>query len=173
MRRSGAILTLVAATLAPIACASSPGTTAPSVDDAVVESVTDGDTIVLADGRRIRLVQIDAPELDGHECYAEEAAAELERLVPVGSRIRLEADPALDDHDRYGRELRYVFIAGANVNLLLARNGAVGVWFFDGDMGRYASDLLAEASRAKTDGRGLWSACPGTRFDPYHGIDTG
>ncbi len=174
MPRLSATFALVAVATALAGCASSATTTGPSsVDDAIVESVTDGDTLRLADGRRVRLVQIDAPELDEDECYAQEAAEALERAVPVGSRIRLEADPALDDHDRFGRELRYVFVAGANVNQLLAREGAVGVYFYDGDMGRYASDLVNAALRAKTDLLGLWGACPGTVFNPYAQVDTG
>ncbi len=86
--------------------------------------------------------------------------------------MRLEADPALDDRDRFGRELRYVFVGDANLNQVLVRDGAAGVWFFDGDMGRYATELLAATLRARTERRGLWSACPGTAFNPYEGIDT-
>ncbi len=158
--------------LSAAACSTSRQDTQSTGDTATVESVTDGDTLRLKGGRRIRLVQIDAPELGEAECYAEEAAAALERLARPGSRIRLEADPALDDRDRFGRELRYVFVGDANLNLLLVRDGAAGVWFFDGDMGRYASDLLAATLRARTDGRGLWGACPGADFNPYEGIDT-
>ena len=38
--------------------------------------------------------------------------------------VTLEADPALDRVDRYGRLLRYVLRAGRNVNLELVRLGA-------------------------------------------------
>ncbi len=159
-------------TLASVACDTGASDTQQASDTATVESVTDGDTLRLTDGRRVRLVQIDAPEVDENECYAEEAAAALERLVRPGSRVRLEADPALDDRDRFGRELRYVFVGDANLNEVLVRDGAAGVWFFDGEMGRYASELLVATLRARTDRRGLWGACPGTAFNPYEGIDT-
>src|SRR5215210_9222568 len=66
---------------------------------ATVERIVDGDTLVLADGRRVRLVQIDAPEEGEGECYAREATATLEKLVPAGSRVTLETDPELDDVD--------------------------------------------------------------------------
>lgn len=138
---------------------------------ATVERVTDGDTLVLTDGARVRLVQIDAPE-SGEECYAAEATAALERLVPPGSEVTLESDPALDDVDRFGRLLRYVLRDGRNVNLELVRVGAAAPWFFDGDRGRYADDLLDAAESARADRRGLWRACPGARLDPSRGIET-
>jgi hypothetical protein len=37
---------------------------------AVVASVYDGDTLSVRDGRRVRLLQIDTPELDSGECYS-------------------------------------------------------------------------------------------------------
>jgi endonuclease YncB( thermonuclease family) len=40
-------------------------------------------------------------------------------LLPAGGKVRVARDPGLDDVDRYGRLLRYVFRRGRNVNLLL------------------------------------------------------
>jgi micrococcal nuclease len=137
-----------------------------------VAEVIDGDTIALADGRRVRLVQIDAPEVRGGECFSVEATRALERLVPRGSRVRLEADPRLDREDRYGRLLRYVFEQRTNVNVALVRRGAASVWLYEGDRGRYASTLLAAARQARSDRRGLWGSCPGTRLDPYAAVET-
>ena len=137
-----------------------------------VARVIDGDTIALADGRRVRLVQIDAPEVSGSECYAGEATNALADLLPRGSRVRLEVDPRLDREDRYGRLLRYVFSERTNVNVALVRRGAASVWFYGGDRGRYASTLLAAARSARSDRRGLWRACSGTLLDPYAAIET-
>lgn len=139
----------------------------------LVASVTDGDTIRLADNRRIRLVQIDTPELRGSECYAEQATKALERLTPVGSEVGLRLDRALDAKDRYGRVLAYVLKGKVNVNLRLVELGAAAPYFYDGDRGRYADALLAAARKAKAAGRGLWGACPGTRLDPDRAVDTG
>jgi endonuclease YncB( thermonuclease family) len=124
-----------------------------------VARVIDGDTLALADGRRVRLVQIDTPELGTGECYSRAAASALRELVPEGSSVRLEADPALDRVDRYGRILRYVFRGPLNVNLELVRRGDASVWFYDGDRGRYADKLLAAAERASKARRGAWGAC--------------
>lgn len=125
----------------------------------VVASVRDGDTVLLEDGRRVRLVQVDAPELGTGECYGRDAFAELERLLPRGARVVLEADPALDDVDRFGRLLRYVVHGGTNVNLELVRRGAAEPFFFRGDRGRHARALLEAAAEARAAGRGLWGAC--------------
>ena len=139
---------------------------------ATVAAVIDGDTLALRNGRRVRLVQIDTPELAEGECYARASARMLAGMLPPGARISLEADPALDRVDRYGRLLRYVHRSGTNVNLELVRRGAASVWFFEGDRGRYADRLLAAARRAKAARRGLWGACPGTRLDPEAGVET-
>jgi len=139
---------------------------------AEVEAVIDGDTVRLRDGSRVRLVQIDAPERGGSECYARAATAELRRLVPAGSSVELELDPELDAEDRYGRRLAYVLRDGENVNIALVRRGAAGVWFFRGERGRYAEALLDAAREARRARRGLWGACPGTALDPLRAIET-
>jgi micrococcal nuclease len=87
--------------------------------------------------------------------------------------VTLEADPRLDQVDRYGRLLRYVHRRGRNLNLALVRSGAATVWFFDGDRGRYASKLLAAARAARKAHRGLWSACPHAVWNPFGPATTG
>jgi len=97
----------------------------------------------------------------------------LRRLIPPGTTVRVEADPRLDQVDRYGRLLRYLFRGPTNLNLELVRQGAATVWFYDHDRGRYAAELMTAARAARAAHRGLWGACPRTPFDPYHAADTG
>jgi len=127
--------------------------------EAVVDHVADGDTLELENGDRVRLLQIDATELGEGECYAEEAKAELEELAPAGTRIRLEADPDLDQVDDFGRLLRYVHSGERNVNLDLVRRGAAVAYFFHGDRGRYADELEAATEAARDAARGMWGEC--------------
>jgi micrococcal nuclease len=157
------ILLLAAATAAAGPAAVSP---------AVVASVTDGDTVRLANGIRVRLVQIDTPELGTGECYSRASRKALLRLAPEGSSVGLEADLRLDQIDRYGRLLRYLWRGGANVNLELVRQGAAAPYFYGGDRGRYADRLLTAAKAAKATRRGLWGACPGTVLDPFRQVET-
>ena len=63
-------------------------------------------------------------------------------------------DPALDGTDRYGRQLRYVFVYGTNVNVALVREGAASPYFFHDERGRYAPLLLAAVEKARAARRG-------------------
>jgi micrococcal nuclease len=138
----------------------------------VVGHVRDGDTIELEGGDVVRLVQIDTPELREQECYAVRARALLRSLLPVGTDVRVAEDPGLDHFDRYGRRLAYVFKGRENVNRTLVAEGAGSVWFYDGRRGRYASQLLGAARRARATRRGLWGRCPHTRLDPSAPVDS-
>ena len=130
---------------------------------------------MLRNGQRVRLVQIDTPEVFfGAECYGPQASATAKRLLPPGTRVRLFPEPAADRVDDFGRLLRYVIRAdGLNVNLRLVAVGAAAPYFYEGQRGRYAARLeaLAQAS-AQRQKRGLWKACPRTGYDPYRGIET-
>ncbi len=146
--------------------------TSVDADTGVVAYVGDGDTLGLEDGRTIRLVQIDAPEASD-ECYGREATTALEQITPRGTPVELERDPALDDVDVYDRLLRYVLADEENVNLALVREGAAAPYFFRGDRGRHADELLEAADEARAARRGFWAACPAARLDPDRGAFTG
>ena len=139
---------------------------------AVVEWVNDGDTLTLTNGAKVRLVQIDAPELET-DCYGRAALEALIALAPKGTRVTLSADPRLDDRDRYGRLLRYVLVRGENVNVELVREGAASPYFFRGDRGRYAAELLDAVDEARSARRGFWGACPGAELNTGLGSITG
>jgi hypothetical protein len=67
----------------------------------------------------------------------------------------------------------YVFKGRKNVNVLLVQRGAASFWYYQGDRGRYADDLLRAAERAHANTRGAWGACdaeltPENPFDPRH-----
>ena len=143
-----------------------------SKENAVVAGVIDGDTIELVGGQRVRLVQIDTPEKHV-ECYGDQASALTRRLIPAGTHVRIEQDPKLDQVDQYRRKLAYVWKGDEDVNLTLVRDGAAGVWFFDGRRGRYAEELLRAGGQAKSAGKGLWGACPLAGFNPMRSMSSG
>lgn len=60
-----------------------------------------------------------------------------------------------------------------DVNVQLVRVGAVAPYFFDYRRGRYAPLLVRLARRAQARHLGLWGRCPGTPWDPNHGVSTG
>jgi micrococcal nuclease len=141
-----------------------------------IDHVADGDTVELANGVKIRLVQIDTPEVYfSPECYGKQASAVTKRLLPPGTLVRLTREPATDSIDRYGRLLRYVTRArdGLNVNIRLVAVGAAAPYFYRGRMGRYAPRLTRLALRDRQRHLGLWGRCPGTPYDPGRGVATG
>jgi micrococcal nuclease len=143
-----------------------------SSSGAVVARVIDGDTIELLGGQRVRLVQIDTPEKH-EECYGDAASAVTGRLIPPGTRVRIEQDPSLDQVDRYQRKLAYVWKGDEDVNVTLVREGAAGVWFYGGIRGRHASELIQATEQARAEHKGLWAACPLARFDPLDSMSSG
>lgn len=148
----GGVVALVA-----LGAGAAPLVASPKDSSAVVASITDGDTLRLTNGQRVRLLQIDAEERGG--CSSLEAARTLGTLAPVGSVVTLATDPALDTIDQYGRLLRYVKHAGVNVNIRLVVVGAARPYFYRGERGRYAARLVAAANQARAAKRGLWGAC--------------
>jgi micrococcal nuclease len=145
---------------------------APSDEQAVVDWVVDGDTLNLRNGAKVRLVQIDAPELHT-DCYGRAALEALIDLARKGTRVTLAPDPALDAVDEHGRLLRYVFVRDTNVNVELVRRGAASPYFFHNERGRYADDLIDAVEGARDARRGYWGACPDAELNTGLGSVTG
>jgi len=141
-----------------------------------IDRVVDGDTVALTDGRHVRLVQIDTPEVYfSAECYGKQASTITKHLLPPGTAVRLLRKPKTDAVDSYGRLLRYVVrVRGdVNINVQLVRVGAAAPYFYDYRRGRYAGLLVRLARHARSRHLGLWGRCPGTPWDPNHGVSTG
>jgi endonuclease YncB( thermonuclease family) len=113
--------------------------------------------------------------VDAGECYGKQASAITKRLLPPGTLVRLTREPKTDSVDSYGRLLRYVVrVRGhLNINVYFVRVGAAAPYFYDYRRGRYARLLLRLARHARAHRLGLWGHCPGTPWDPNHGVSTG
>jgi len=114
-----------------------------------VERVVDGDTIVIENDIRVRLLGIDAPE--SAECYGEEAKRELERLV-LGKEIFLEKDQT--GKDSFDRLLRYVVVRNENpedddelINITLVRGGFASSYYLQPNR-RYTARLQSDEREA-------------------------
>jgi len=141
-------------------------------EQATVAWVNDGDTLTLTGGAKVRLVQIDAPELQT-DCYGHAALRALMGLTPKGTRVTLVRDPALDERDRYGRLLRYVYRGERNVNVELVRRGAASPYFFRKERGEHAGQLDAAVEEAREKRAGYWSSCPAAELNTGIGSVTG
>jgi micrococcal nuclease len=168
-----ATLVVALAMLVVVAAASTGATARATVYR--IDHVADGDTVELRNGARVRLVQIDTPEVYfAKECYGPQASEITKQLLPPGTVVRLEAEPATDSFDEYGRLLRYVIRVrdGLNVNVDLVRVGAAAPYFYDHRRGRYATLLEQLALRARRLRLGLWGVCRHTPYSPNRGIAT-
>ena len=141
-------------------------------EHAIVDWVNDGDTLTLRGGRKVRLLQVDAPELQS-DCYGRPAVRELISLAPKGTRVKLVPDARLDAVDKHGRLLRYVFVGRRNVNVELVRRGAASPYFFRNVRGRYANALMDAVEAARDARRGYWGRCPAAVLNPGIGSVTG
>lgn len=113
--------------LAPLACWAGDCSAPFTAKRFAVAVVIDGDTLRLNDGRDVRLIGIDTPEL-GREGgadmpFAPEARSALAELVEAsGGRILLR--PGIDRSDRYHRTLGHVYsLDGVNLTAALLRQG--------------------------------------------------
>jgi len=172
-----AALTLVSVALATLACSgigtfltqvpptgtSQPDPT-PERTAARVVRVIDGDTIEVeidTQEYRLRYIGIDAPETVKEDAPVEwigpEASAANKALV-TGKVVYLEKD--ISETDRYGRLLRYVFLAdGTFVNGELVRQGYAQAITYAPDV-KYQELLRALEREARDEGRGLWQPTP-------------
>ncbi len=122
----------------------------------------DGDTIhvrIAGSREKVRYIGIDTPESvrpgTPVECFAKAAAAHNARLV-AGRRVRLVTD--VDERDRFGRLLAYVYVGDRMVNAELVRDGYATQLTVPPNV-RHAALFRRLARAAREAGRGLWAAC--------------
>jgi micrococcal nuclease len=122
-----------------------------------VKWVSDGDTIVLRDGRHVRYIGINAPEIahDDHKAEAFGYAAKKynQSLVRL-KKVRLEFDK--EKHDRYGRLLAYIFLLdGTLINKKMIEKGYAYVLHLRPNV-KYDSVLLKTQRDAMSAKQGMW-----------------
>ncbi|WP_455385778.1 thermonuclease family protein [Acidihalobacter prosperus] len=125
-----------------------------------VAHVIDGDTVILTDGRHVRLIGIDTPEL-GHDGkptqpFAQAARRALVRLLAdSGDRVALRYGRTR--HDHYGRTLAHLFLAdGASVSAALLRGGYATALVVPPNLWNVACYGQAE-SVARDGHQGIWA----------------
>ena len=122
-----------------------------------VAQVVDGDTVVLAGGLKVRVLGIDAPEMErdgqpadflAHKAKADLAELTLDRTVSLSyDRLR---------YDHYGRLLAYLWLPDQTlVNAELVRRGLARVYLIAPNL-LYQKDLLTAQQEAIEAQRGVW-----------------
>jgi len=132
-------------------------------ESAVIRRVIDGDTVELGDGRLVRYIGIDTPELrrkiagqwvEDPQPFSQAAKEANARLVE-GKTVRLEYD--VETHDRYGRLLAYVYVDGTMVNAALLAGGYAQPLAIPPNV-RHVEEFRRLVREARDATRGLWSA---------------
>lgn len=121
----------------------------------VVSEVIDGDTVRLETGELVRFIGIDAPEINGGECFAINARTKTSALL-LGNEVHLQGD--VSDKDKYGRWLRYVWLDDIMINEELVREGYAIAKSYPPDT-KYQFRLEQAQQEAEQKGAGLWAAC--------------
>jgi endonuclease YncB( thermonuclease family) len=127
----------------------------------IVSRVVDGDTIVLENGEKVRLIGVDTPETHDPRKpveYFGKEATDFTRSLVEGQRIFIETDPAnshLGHKDKYGRTLAYVWNQqGKFVNAEIVEQGyghAMTQYPF-----KYLNEFRGLEQHARQQGAGLW-----------------
>jgi micrococcal nuclease len=125
----------------------------------IVDTVIDGDTIILKDGRTIRYLGINTPETNhptkGLECFGAEATIKNNELVNE-KKITLECGN--EDIDEYGRYLRYVYVNDVFINAELVEEG-FAVAFPFGQTEKFDQVFVQLENYSRLQNKGMWKAC--------------
>lgn len=138
--------------------------------DVLVKRVVDGDTLLLENGERVRLIGIDTPEMhessklhrdsqrSGQDIRTIQALGrrsyDFTRQLVEGKRVSLEFD--VEKQDRYKRLLAYVYLKdGTFVNAQIIRQGYASLMTFPPNV-KYADLFLKLYQEARDNKRGLW-----------------
>jgi micrococcal nuclease len=130
----------------------------PSAAESVrIKYINDGDTVQLADGRSVRYIGVNAPEIDharqASQPFGLEARALNAKLV-ANQTVHLEYD--VERRDDYGRSLAYVFLRdGSMVNEKLLQSGLAFCLFRLPNI-KYENRLLTAQRAAMLAERGMW-----------------
>jgi endonuclease YncB( thermonuclease family) len=135
---------------------------------ATVQRVVDGDTLRLSDGRNVRMIGLNTPELGkkgrSDEPFAVTARKRLEALV-AASDGRVSLQPGNESKDRYGRMLAHVYGAdGASLEAQMLAEGLGFLVAVGPNVDLVSCQQAAERS-ARQAGLGVWRQSPVLKAD--------
>jgi len=121
-----------------------------------VKRVIDGDTLLLTNGEKVRLIGVDTPETKHPQKpvqhFGKEAYLFTEKMVE-GKEVRLEYD--WQRRDKYGRLLAYVYLMdGTFLNAEIIKQG-YGFAYTKFPF-KYLEEFREYEREARENGRGLW-----------------
>jgi len=129
-----------------------------------VIEVIDGDTVKLSNGRLLRYIGLDTPEVrikdkGGDFKYRPQPfsleAKEFNRKLVEGKIVRVEFD--IEKTDRYGRLLGYCFVDKTFVNAKLIEQGYAVLYTYPPNV-KYVEVFVASQKKARERKKGLWGS---------------
>ncbi len=126
---------------------------------ASLKSIVDGDTLSLSDGRKLRVIAINTPELARGARLAQPLAAAARAAVKdfFAGDTRVGLQLGVDDRDHYGRLLSHVFRAGGtSLSAYLLARGLAWQVVVPPNV-RYWSCLAGVEQRAREQAVGIWA----------------
>ena len=128
-----------------------------------VLEVIDGDTVKLSNGKLLRYIGLDTPEVriksNGGFKYDPQPfaleAKEYNRRLVEGKPVKIEFD--VDRYDRYGRLLGYCFVDDKFVNAELIEKGYAVIYTYPPNV-KYADLFVKLQAEAREKQRGLWTS---------------
>jgi micrococcal nuclease len=115
-----------------------------------VKAIVDGDTLILANDTKVRLIGINSPE--ENQPYYELAKEKLESLL-AGKAVDLVSDQ--DKLDQYGRQLQYVYLGDMFINYEMVKAGLSIVETISPNVA-HAEELAQAQSSARDKCLGIW-----------------
>lgn len=139
------------------------GCAVPRVDARVqVARVNDGDTVTLTDGRRVRFIGLDTPEMNYGSGRPEPLAVRARDVVAelLGPSRSLLLQYGREREDRHGRLLAHPYLAdGRSLAVLLLERGLAPALVYPPNLWNLACYQAAER-RARSARRGVWALAP-------------
>lgn len=122
-----------------------------------VKSVYDGDTVVLADGQKIRLLGINTPEVQHRDKSADAGGDEAREWLTnklKDAKVRVETD--VEKTDSYGRTLGHLFTENQeHINVALVAAGLAQVTIWPPNL-KYTKELINAGQQAEAAKLGIW-----------------
>lgn len=141
-----------------------------------VRRVVDGDTLLLKDGTRVRMIGIDTPETKKEGTPVQPfgpEASEYTKKFCAGGTVRLVFDG--ERHDDYGRLLAHVYLGDRFLSEELILNGLARVLYRHPYSDVMKDRFRAAENAAKREKKGIWSLPPdqrrGSQLPPGPAID--
>ena len=123
-----------------------------------VAKVADGDTLILRDGRTIRLIGVNTPERETpHRPGEPLAEAAKARLIALTAGVAVHVQPGREPRDPHGRELAYVVLPdGREIGAILVAEGLAFAIAIPPNTERLPA-LRAAEGKARRAQLGVWA----------------